>query len=198
LSKCFKNGFTLVELLIVTGIITLLLTLIVPALGRAKDQSKLIICKSNQKNLLLGCRAYAGDYNSKLPVSGKLHNPHTKLISKLTGGKYVSVQKIYYCPSQKADDLKYSEDNFSNGNISYFYFCYSDRATHPHLSKFLRKNIPWSRELIDTMPGDTLVYSDAWFSGVPTAHRWYKKGVNYAILDGSVHMVKEGPREMFK
>lgn len=196
--KQFKYGFTLAELLVVIAIITLLLALIVPALGRAKDQSKVLLCKGNQRNLLLGCRAYADDYNSKLPVSAKLHNPHTKLIDRLSGGKYISEEKIYYCPSEKKEYLKYSPENFKDGNIGYFYYCYSERATLSYLSKFLRKDIPWSRELTDTMAGDTLVYSDAWFSGASTAHRWYKKGVNYATLDGSVHMVKEEPREIFK
>jgi prepilin-type N-terminal cleavage/methylation domain-containing protein/prepilin-type processing-associated H-X9-DG protein len=198
LPKHFKNGFTLIELLVVIALMSFLLALIVPALGRAKDQSKLLICRSNQKNLLLGCRAYANDYNSKLPVSGKLHNPHTKLIDKLRSSQYITNKKIYYCPSEKKDELKFSPQNVTDGNIGYFYYCYSDRATHSYLSKFLRKNIPWSREITDTMGGDTLVFSDAWFSGVPTAHRWHKKGVNYATLDGSVRMVKEGPKEMFR
>lgn len=198
MSKGFKKGFTLVELLIVIAIISFLLAIIVPAAGRAKDQSRLIVCRSNLKNLLLGCRAYANDYNSRLPVSGKLHNPHTLLIDKLRSGKYISNEKIYFCPSEKKDELKFSPENLAAGNIGYFYFSYSERATLSYLSKFLRKDIPWSREITDSMNGETLVFSDAWFSGIPTAHRWHKKGVNYATLDGSVHMVKEGPKEMFR
>jgi len=198
LSKRFKNAFTLTELLVVIALISFLLALIVPALGRAKDHSKLLVCRSNQKHLLLGCRAYANEYNSKLPVSGKLHNPHTKLITKLSSGDFIAAEKIYYCPSEKKDDLKFTPENFKDGNIGYFYYCYSDRATLSYLSSFLRKKIPWSREITDSMNGDTLVFSDSWFSGVPTAHRWFKKGVNYATLDGSVHMVKESPKEMFR
>ena len=60
------------------------------------------------------------------------------------------------------------------------------------------KNLEWPRLLKDTMAGNKWVFSDSWFSGKATAHRWYKKGVNYVTLDGSVQMVKKGPRSEFK
>ena len=198
MSKRFKTGFTLVELLIVIGIISFLMALIVPALGRARDQSKLVICRSNQKNLLLGCLMYASQNDSMLPVDKQLHNTHTGLIENLFNGGYIQKSKIYYCPSEKLDDLKYSEDNFSNGNIGYFYYSFSDRPTYRYLSTFFLKKLPWPRQLQDTMNGNKWVFSDSWFSNMPTAHRWYKKGVNYVTLDGSVHMVKESPKREFK
>ncbi|MBW8042558.1 MAG: type II secretion system protein [Planctomycetes bacterium] len=197
LSKRFKSGFTLVELLVVIGIISFLMALIVPALGRARDQSKLIICRSNQRNLLLGCLMYASENDSRLPVDKQLHNTHTGLIESLSGGGYIQVSKIYYCPSEKADDLKYSEDNFRNGNIGYFYYSFSDRPTDRYLSTFFLKKLPWPRLLSDMMKDDKWVFSDSWFSNMPTAHRWYKKGVNYITLDGSVHMVKQSPKREF-
>lgn len=194
----FKKGFTLLELLVIIGIISFLLSLILPALGRAKDQSKIIICRSNQKHLLLGCLLYANDYDSSLPIDKQLHNPHFNLIKNLSDSKYINDSKVYYCPSERADELKYSEDNFSNGNIGYFYYCFSDRPAYRYLSTFFLKKLDWPRLLTNTMSPDKWVFSDSWFSNMPTAHRWYKKGVNYVILDGSVHMVTESPRRAFK
>ena len=49
-----------------------------------------------------------------------------------------------------------------------------------------------------TMAPDTWVWSDSWFSNLPTAHRWYPKGVNYVVLEGSVSMVTQSPRSSFK
>ncbi len=196
--KRFKNGFTLLELLVIIGIISFLLSLIVPALGRAKDQSKIIICRNNQRNLLLGCLVYANDYDSILPIDKQLHNPHFNLIKNLSDSRYIHESKVYYCLSESANELKYSEDNFSNGNIGYFYYCFSDRPTYRYLSTFFLKKIDWPRLLTDTMNPNKWVFSDSWFSNMPTAHRWYQKGVNYVTLDGSVHMVTESPRREFK
>lgn len=198
MSGRFKYGFTLLELLIIIGIISFILSVILPALGRAKDQSKIIICRSNQKNLLLGCLLYADDYDSSLPVDKQLHNPHFDLIKNLHDNKYVTDSKVFYCPSERADELKYSEDNFSNANIGYFYFCFSDRPTYRYLSTFFLKKQDWPRLLTNSMSPDKWVFSDSWFSNLPTAHRWYKKGVNYVTLDGSVNMVTESPRRVFK
>ena len=137
--KRVNDGFTLVELLIVIGIISLLIALIVPALGRAREQSKLVVCRSNQRNLLLGCLMYAGENKSRLPVDKQLHNTHAGLIENLTLGKYILEPKVYYCPSERREDLKYSEENFEEGNIPYFYYSYSKRATLGILSKFFLK-----------------------------------------------------------
>ena len=198
MSERFKTGFTLVELLVVIVIISFLLTLIVPAIGRAKDQSKMIICRSNQRSLLMGCLMYARENNSMLPVDKQLHNTHTGLVENLSGGEYIQDPKVYYCPSEKEDDLAYSEDNFCKGDIGYFYYSFIYGPTCRDLSTFFLKKLPWPRLLRDTMNASKWVFSDSWFSGRATSHRWYKKGVNYVTLDGSVHMVKESPKEEFK
>lgn len=52
------KGFTLIELLVVIAIIALLLSIILPALRRVKLQSKMTICGSNMKQLVLGLINY--------------------------------------------------------------------------------------------------------------------------------------------
>ena len=94
--KCLKNGFTLVELIIVIGIFGFLTALLVPSLGRAKDRSKLIICRSNLRSLALGCLAYASENHSRLPVDRQLHNTHTDLIEKLYDGGYIQDSKMFF------------------------------------------------------------------------------------------------------
>ena len=46
-----KNRFTLIELLIVVAIIGILVSLLLPSLGRARYTSKLAVCKSNQSQI---------------------------------------------------------------------------------------------------------------------------------------------------
>jgi len=61
------KGFTLIELLVVISIIALLLAILLPSLGRAKEQARTTRCLANLKQIGLAMHAYAGDYDYLLP-----------------------------------------------------------------------------------------------------------------------------------
>jgi len=61
-----RKGFTLVELLVVIAIIALLMAVLLPALNRAREQGKRIVCMSNIKQLTVGWNMYADTYNDKI------------------------------------------------------------------------------------------------------------------------------------
>jgi len=65
-----SDAFTLVELLVVIGIITLLVTMLVPSLTRAKFQAQVATCKANLNGAVKGLLLYAPDYNGRLPTRG--------------------------------------------------------------------------------------------------------------------------------
>ena len=61
-----QRGFTLIKLLVVIGIIALLMAILLPALQRARKQTKTVVCQSNLKQWGMAVMAYAADYEDKL------------------------------------------------------------------------------------------------------------------------------------
>ena len=66
-STSASKAFTLVELLVVIGIIAVLISILLPALGRAKRQAVQVQCGSNLHNLGLAMLCYANDNKGRLP-----------------------------------------------------------------------------------------------------------------------------------
>jgi prepilin-type N-terminal cleavage/methylation domain-containing protein len=64
--KAFR-GFTLIELLVVAAIITLLISLLLPALREAREQGKISRCLSNYRQLMTATMAYLLDWNDNFP-----------------------------------------------------------------------------------------------------------------------------------
>jgi prepilin-type N-terminal cleavage/methylation domain-containing protein len=62
------EGFTLVELLVVIAIIAILAALLLPGLGRAKDQAVRTDCENNERQQILTLTMYANENKDVLPV----------------------------------------------------------------------------------------------------------------------------------
>src|SRR6266446_4410565 len=62
------RAFTLLELLVIIGIIALLAALIFPTFGRAKESGRATACLSNLHQIGLALQLYVQDNNNRLPV----------------------------------------------------------------------------------------------------------------------------------
>lgn len=63
-------AFSLVELLVVVSIVALLMAILMPALRRARDEAKRVVCMANLHVFGIGVQSYASEYHGVLPWEG--------------------------------------------------------------------------------------------------------------------------------
>lgn len=108
------RAFTLIELLVVISIIALLIAILMPAMGSARDSAKQAQCLSTKRQLLLGYTAYSIDHKDKLMVGNPSNHPEAFVRrggneSAITDGAlfdYVNTIDIYQCPEDPNGNLR--------------------------------------------------------------------------------------------
>ncbi|HEX3359295.1 MAG TPA: type II secretion system protein [Tepidisphaeraceae bacterium] len=101
-----RRAFTLVELLVVIGIIALLISVLLPALNKAREAANTIKCSSNLHSIGLGIAQYIAEYKGAVPASnfyqGLQINGTTQLPATPTSG-YVHWSSYLYSGSKHSD-----------------------------------------------------------------------------------------------
>ena len=214
--ECESTGFTLIELLVVISIISLLVSILLPSLNRAKDQAKLVVCLSNQRNVYLGAVLYAEEHGTWLPPvyrgAATYSQPLKFLLSvadvatgrpagSSTGaGMLVELdytgEKLFDCPDTKYVDFDPgSVHHDANGKMRIGEYVWYVSTLYHGLGD-VRYNAP---KLADEYAGDPLA-ADYCFRLDHPVHSGYKPHglrMNIVFVDGQVITVIDSQEELY-
>ncbi len=118
-----RGGFTLIELLVVVSIIGLLISILMPSLGRARDQSKAVHCLARLKDLANALASYENVNHDLLPPAAWHPDPEN---DELVYGwteivfKYIYKERVFDHLATEHESFPVQRNNEPNRWHNYF------------------------------------------------------------------------------
>lgn len=203
-----KRGFTLIELLVVISIIAVLLSVLMPALRKVREQARQSSCSARIRQQILALNIYAGENDNKLPLPNTagawlqdvaINTVHFMFASGMT-------REMFYCPSnkthQKYNDLFWMYNNkswdsktqrftdYNNNSFVVSGYCYiletSSRPYRQEIVAYSTDSIQkrWVKTSMDSRPSDREVVVDS-IMGMPQSNTKY--GREFASVTGGIY-----------
>ncbi len=159
-----RRGFTLVELLVVIGIIAVLIGVLLPALSKARSAAAKTACLSNQRQLISAIYIYSGSYNGGIPqpvTGGNASGSHPAYsahviqpppntrgddngwfnLGPLFSRGFFKEPTGFYCPAQINESFTYPKAWESpDGNKTQKYLGYSYRLCNQAAAPYMTNN----------------------------------------------------------
>ncbi len=140
MSRLRNQGFTLIELLVVISIIALLVALLLPALGAAREAANSTKCLGNLRQIGFAFQLYAGDNKDFFPSAYQPSWAGPKWFDPGKLGDYIDqISKVFICPTDRFPD--------SDGSFLYSY-AYNSGARYGYNNTWgygLRQITAWDR-----------------------------------------------------
>jgi prepilin-type N-terminal cleavage/methylation domain-containing protein/prepilin-type processing-associated H-X9-DG protein len=162
-----SSGFTLVELLVVIGIIAVLIAILLPALGKARSAAQAVACESNLRQLVTSLTMFSNEHGGYMPKAQNNGGPVVRGWNNVVGKswefrepmwgwehailKYVNRNKgVFACPSDSDPKTRYTwNDTLAN---------LPDTPTSDNVPGSYRYN--WSNEFYDpAIPYDQRLFT---------------------------------------
>lgn len=105
------HGFTLVELLVVVGIIAVLVAILLPVMGRARESARRTACLSNLRQIHAIFYMYAIENRDQVPLGYRVgRKQFNSMVYSVTSGKFclfgvlymngkMNEPEVFFCPS---------------------------------------------------------------------------------------------------
>jgi len=125
-----RKVFTLIELLVVVSLIVLLISMLMPVLGRARESARQAVCGSNVRQLANMLNSFAIDHQGNMPADAHgnwMWDVSIDTSDELTArnaGKW----DLFYCPSNSEQNVVDLWDFNANYRVTGYFFTYRRSA----------------------------------------------------------------------
>src|SRR6185369_4565165 len=113
-----RRAFTLMELLLIIGVVSILAAILLPANSGGPHKAKRITCVNYLKQLDLAFKIWADDHTNSYPMTAAEHGDAFRVFQVMSNE--INAPKVLFCPADSKGTRATNFFNLNNGNISYF------------------------------------------------------------------------------